>query len=61
MKTRIEEIPDELWQLACAREAVVRPLVAAPHISGGRKSKRLPTLGIRRAYVYRLLAATSAA
>jgi putative transposase len=56
MKTRIEEIPDELWQLACAREAVVRPLVAAPHIGRAEIEAAAKTLGICRAYVYRLLA-----
>ena len=57
MKTSIEEIPDEVWQVACAREAVIRPLAAAPHIGRAEIEAAATALGIRRAYVYRLLAA----
>jgi hypothetical protein len=28
---RIEEIPDELWHVVCAREVVIRALAIAPH------------------------------
>lgn len=57
MKTGIEAIPEDLWQLACAREAVIRPLAAAPHVGRAEIAAAATTLGIRRAYVYRLLAA----
>ena len=55
MKTSLEEIPEESWQVACAREAVIRPL-AASHVARGEIEAAATTLGIRRAYVYRLLA-----
>ena len=57
MKTSIEEIPEELWQAACAREAVIRPLAASPHVGRAEIEGAASALGIRRAYVYRLLAA----
>ena len=57
MKTSVEEIPEELWQVACAREAVIRPLAASLHVGRVEIEIAAATLGIRRAYVYRLLAA----
>jgi len=57
MKTSIEEIPEELWQVACAREAVIRPLAAFTHVGRAEIEAAATTLGIRRAYVYRILAA----
>ena len=57
MKTGVEEIPEELWQVACAREAVIRPLAAASHVGRVEMEAAAAALGIRRAYVYRLLAA----
>ena len=57
MKTSVEEIPEELWQVACAREAVIRPLAAAPRVGRLEIEAAATALGIRRAYVYRLLAA----
>lgn len=47
MKTPIEEIPDDLWQLACAREAVIRPLAAVPHV-GRAETKRLNDFDARK-------------
>jgi hypothetical protein len=32
MKTSVEDIPDGLWQAACAREAVIRPLAVARRV-----------------------------
>jgi putative transposase len=57
MKASIEEIPEELWQAAWAREAVIRPLAASPHVGRAEIEGAASALGIRRAYVYRLLAA----
>lgn len=57
MKTGVEEIPEELWQVACAREAVIRPLAASPRVGREEIDAAATGLGIRRAYVYRLLAA----
>jgi putative transposase len=57
MKTSVEEIPEELWQVACAREAVIRPLAAAPRVGRLEIEAAATALSIRRAYVYRLLAA----
>ena len=57
MKTSIEQIPEEVWQVACAREAVIRPLATSPHVGRAEIKAAAKTLGIRRAYVYRLLAA----
>lgn len=57
MKTSIEEIPEDLWQVACARETVLRPLATSPHAGRAEIEAAATALGIRRAYVYRLLAA----
>jgi hypothetical protein len=46
MKTGIEQIPEELWQMAGAREAVIRPLAAFFVTSGERKSKPLARVPI---------------
>jgi hypothetical protein len=51
IKTSIEEIPDELCQVACAREAVIRPVAAAPHVGRVEIEAAATTLGIRQAYV----------
>src|ERR1051325_5859970 len=56
MKAGIEQIPEELWQLACARGAVIRPWAPSPHVGRGEVEAAVAALGIRRAYVYRLLA-----
>src|SRR3984885_11161394 len=52
----VDEIPEQLWQVACAREAVIRPL-ATSHVGRQEIKPAARTLGIRRDYVYRLLAA----
>jgi putative transposase len=57
MKNGVEEIPEDLWQVACAREAVIRPLAAKPHAGQQEIEAAASALEIRRAYVYRLLAA----
>src|SRR4051812_21281374 len=57
MKTSIEEIPEELWQVACARETVIRSLAASPHAGRAEIEAAATALGIRRSYIYRLLAA----
>jgi putative transposase len=57
MKTSVEEIPEALWQAACAREAVIRPLSIASRVGRAEIDAAAAALGIRRAYVYRLLAA----
>jgi putative transposase len=57
MKSSIEEIPEELWLVARARETVIRPLAALPHAGQTEIEAAATALGIRRAYTYRLLAA----
>jgi hypothetical protein len=56
MTKSVDEIPEQLWQVACAREAVIPPL-ATSHVGRQEIEAAARTLGIRRAYVYRLLAA----
>jgi putative transposase len=51
------KIPDELWQLACAREAIIRPLASKSQAGRAEIEAAAQALRIRRAYVYRLLAA----
>lgn len=31
-KPTVEDVPNELWQVACAREAVIRPLAACDRV-----------------------------
>src|SRR5579863_5320279 len=57
MKTGVEQIPEELWQVACAREAGIRPLAVSRHLGRAEIEAAVAALGIGRAYVYRLLAA----
>jgi hypothetical protein len=47
MKTSVEEIPEELWQVACAREAVIRPLAAAPRVGRLEIEAAATALGIQ--------------
>ena len=49
MKTSIEEIPEELWQVACAREAVIRPLATSSQIGRAEMEAAAKALGIGRA------------
>ena len=56
MNSSIEQIPEQLWQVACAREAVIRPLAASPHPGREEIEAAVAALGIGQAYVYRLLA-----
>src|SRR5215472_8726901 len=57
MKTGIEQIREELWQVACAREAVMRPLATSRQIGRAEIEAAAKALEIGRGYVYRLLAA----
>jgi len=57
MTESVDKIPEELWQVACAREAVIRPLAAISRVGRKEIEAAAMSLGIGRAYVYRLLAA----
>jgi len=57
MKPTAEDVPNELWQMACAREAVIRPLAACDRVGREDVDKAAANVGIRRAYLYRLLSA----
>jgi putative transposase len=57
MTKSLDEIPDKLWQVACTREAAIRPLTAIPHVGRQEIEAAAVALGVRRAYVYRLLVA----
>ena len=57
MKPTVEDVPNELWQMACAREAVIRSLAACDRVGREDVDKAAGSLGIRRAYLYRLLSA----
>ena len=53
----VEQVPQELWQIACAREAVIRLLITRPRVRRDELASAAATLGIGRAYLYRLLSA----
>jgi putative transposase len=53
----LDEIPEELWQIACVRETVIRPLVVRSRLDREEIDTAATALGIRRAYLYRLVAA----
>jgi putative transposase len=57
MNPTVEDVPNELWQIACAREAVIRPLAACGRAGREAVNNAAATLGIHRAYLYRLLSA----
>src|SRR4051812_18729449 len=57
MTESVDKVPEELWQVACVREAVIRPLAAIPHPGRKEIEAAATSLGIGRAYMYRLLAA----
>lgn len=57
MTQSVDEVPQELWQIAYAREAVIRPLAAHPRVGRDEINSAAALLGIRRAYLYRLLSA----
>jgi putative transposase len=57
MRQGVDDVPHELWQIACAREAVIRPLAAHGRIGRDEIAHAAAALGIGRAYLYRLLSA----
>lgn len=57
MAMDLESIPEDLWKIACQREAVIRPLTAASQIGRKEIEAAAAALGVQRAYLYRLLAA----
>jgi putative transposase len=57
MTQSVDDVPHELWQIACAREAVIRPLAARRLVGRDEVASAATSLGIRRAYLYRLLSA----
>ena len=57
MTQSVDDVPHELWQIACAREAVIRPLAARRRVGRDEVTNAATSLGIRRAYLYRLLSA----
>ena len=57
MTQSVDDVPHELWQIACAREAVIRPLAAHRRIGRDEIAHAAVALGIGRAYLYRLLSA----
>ncbi|HEY2856894.1 MAG TPA: Mu transposase C-terminal domain-containing protein [Terracidiphilus sp.] len=57
MAMDLESIPEDLWKIACQREAVIRPLAAASQIGRKEIEEASAALGVQRAYLYRLLAA----
>jgi putative transposase len=57
MTQSVDEVPQELWQIACAREAVIRPLAACRRVGRDEVAHAAAALGIGRAYLYRLLSA----
>jgi hypothetical protein len=47
MTKSLDEIPDELWQVGCTREAVIRPLTAVPAVGRGGSSGFGSPAGLR--------------
>ena len=48
MTESVDKIPEELWQIACAREAVIRPLAAIPHVGRKEIDAAAMSLGVGR-------------
>ena len=58
MDAKLEEIPEDLWKVARLREETLRGLAGIAQAGSKEIEAAAQALGLRRAYVYRLLAAS---